>query len=454
MLADTSPTARPALGRFGLPTDLVLRWTLFAGVLLRLLLFKPLYPKNNDDHFAVITYLLQHGALPTADLVSQAYHPPLYYVLAAPFAALGGLRGAELLSLGLSVLNLWLLARLAATTELIASDTARRHVLAVAALLPQFVIFGLFISNDTLSYPVGTLFIIVAFAYVARPSTGSLLALGAITGVGLLTKGTFLAFVPVVPILVLAVAWRRRTPAPRAIGMDALCLAVTLAVGSYKFVENYRRFGRPVVHNLDFPASALLDQKGTIQGVRSFVTFDLPLLVVSPFDRKVTMHSVPMMLYATTWYAYLRESNFRVSRRTGLGLLLRLMCLVGFVPTALAVVGLGRVLGGLREIGRVPELPEREYVALGRRVTAVGLFFATLGIVIVAGVRYDVWSCFQGRLLFPVLFAGLLLMAGGLDGVMTWRPASRRWLNAAFVVAYVAWGCYYVAAVASVVRGA
>jgi hypothetical protein len=160
------------------------------------------------------------------------------------------------------------------------------------------------------------------------------------------------------------------------------------------------------------------------------------------------------MLYATTWYAYLRESNFRVSRRTGLGLLLRLMCLVGFVPTALGVIGLGRVLGGLREIGRVPELPEREYVALGRRVTAVGLFFATLGIVIVAGVRYDVWSCFQGRLLFPVLFAGLLLMAGGLDGVMTWRPASRRWLNAAFVVAYVAWGCYYVAAVASVVRGA
>jgi 4-amino-4-deoxy-L-arabinose transferase-like glycosyltransferase len=439
------------LGRFGLPSDRALRWILLAGALLRLLLFKPLYPVNNDDHFGVIRFFLEHGVLPAADLTSQGYHPPLYYLLASPLAALAGLRGAELVSLALSLFNLWLLARLVATTELIATDTARRHVLAFAALLPQFVVFGLFVSNDALSYPVGTLFILVAFAYVERPTTRMLLALGAMTGVGLLTKGTFLAFVPVTAALVLAVAWRRHVPLRRAVALAAVCLVVAMTVGSYKFVENQRRFGRPIVHMLDFPATSMSGQKGTIKGVRSFVSFDLPKLVADPFDRRVARHSVPLLLYATTWYSYIRESNLRLVRRSGFGLLAPLLCVVGLVPTALGLIGLGRVLGGMGELTLVPTLPEERYVALGKRVTAVALFLATLGIVVTAGVRYDVVSCFQGRLIFPVLFAGLLLMAGGFDGVVAWRPGSRRWLNAALLTAYIAWGWYYVVAIASTV---
>jgi 4-amino-4-deoxy-L-arabinose transferase-like glycosyltransferase len=454
MPAHRSDPRDSTLGRFGLPTDRVLRWTLLGGVLLRVLLFKPLYPVNNDDHFGVIRYLLEHGVLPAADLASQGYHPPLYYLLAAPFAAVGGVRGAELVSLALSLLNLWLLARLVATTELIATDTARRHALAFAALLPQFVVFGLFVSNDALSYPVGTSFLLVAFAYVERPSMRMLLALAAVTGVGLLTKGTFLAFVPVMVVLVLAVAWRRRVPPPRAIGFAALGLAVALAVGSYKFIENQRRFGHPVVHMLDLPATSMPEQKGTIQGVGSFVHFDLPLLVRSPLERRVTRHSIPMMLYATTWYPYLRESNLWLSSRTQLErVLLRLLCLVGIVPTALALVGFGRVLGGMRELGQVPALPEERYVALGRRVTAVGLFLATLGIVVSAGIRYDVWSCFQGRLLFPALFSGLLLLAAGFDGVVAWRPVMRRWLTGALAITYATFLAYFVVVVAAVMRG-
>ena len=41
MPAERSDVRTPALARFGLPADRVLRWTLGAGVLLRLLLFKP-----------------------------------------------------------------------------------------------------------------------------------------------------------------------------------------------------------------------------------------------------------------------------------------------------------------------------------------------------------------------------------------------------------------------------
>jgi len=196
------------------------------------------------------------------------------------------------------------------------------------------------------------------------------------------------------------------------------------------------------------------EQKGTIQGVRSFVNFDIPLLVRSPLERRTTRHSVPMLLYATTWYPYLRDSNLWLSSRTALErALLRILVLVGIVPTALALIGLGRAIGGLGDLTRLRALPEERYVALGRRVTALSLLVATLGIVVSAGIRYDVWSCFQGRLLFPVLFAELLLVANGLDGVAAWRPSMRPWLNGALAAAYVAWLAYFAVTVGSSVQG-
>src|SRR4051794_30775809 len=103
----------------GLPADAVLRRLLYAGVLLRLVLFEPFYPINRDDHLGVIRFILAHHALPTSDVLQQSYHPPLYYLLAAPFVALGDVRGGEVLSFVLSVLNLILLARVLSTTELV-----------------------------------------------------------------------------------------------------------------------------------------------------------------------------------------------------------------------------------------------------------------------------------------------------------------------------------------------
>jgi hypothetical protein len=71
------------LDRFGLPTDAVLRWTLLAGVLLRVVIFKPLWPVNNDDHLGVVTYFFHlrrpaalrwmNGALAASYVVFGAY---------------------------------------------------------------------------------------------------------------------------------------------------------------------------------------------------------------------------------------------------------------------------------------------------------------------------------------------------------------------------------------------
>jgi 4-amino-4-deoxy-L-arabinose transferase-like glycosyltransferase len=441
-----NPPARAGV----LPRDLGIRRLLYAGVVLRLALFAPLYPTNNDDHYGVIRYILREHALPPSDVLSQAYHPPLYYLLAAPFAALGGIRGAEVLSLLFSLANLWLLARFFDRTDLVQRAGARRHAVALAAFLPQFVVFGLFVTNDTLSYVVGTLFLLAAFAYVDRPAARTLAAVGAVVGIGLLTKGTFLALLPVAAGLVLAVGWRRRQPVGRTLAEVSLCLLLALTLGSYKFVENYERLGRPIVHNLELPGHELAGQRGTIRGAASFVTFDLPRLVVAPYDQRHVRHSVPMLLYATTWWSYIRDSNLTRTRQPGWRIVASLLCLAGLVPTALGMVGLARLLARRREVVRVPSLPEATYRELGCRLTAAATLVATLGIVVAAGVKYDVWSCFQGRLLFPAMLAGLLLFADGLDGVSARWPRTSGWLHGAMGAAYAAFAAYYVVEIAGV----
>jgi hypothetical protein len=160
-----------------------------------------------------------------------------------------------------------------------------------------------------------------------------------------------------------------------------------------------------------------------------------------------------MLMYATTWYSYLRDSNFRLTRRTGGGWLARLLCLAGVVPTMLALIGLGRVIGSLRDLPRLRVLPEASYVAFGQRITATVLFLATVGVVLSAGVKYNVFTCFQGRLLVPAFFSALLLMTEGFDGVMAWRPGTRRWIDVPLVASYVVFVEYFVVEVASVLMG-
>ena len=78
---------------------------------------------------------------------------------------------------------------------------------------------------------------------------------------------------------------------------------------------------------------------------------------------------------------------------------------------------------------------------------------ATAGIVIWAGVRYDNFTCFQGRLIFPAFLSGLLLLAEGFDGVVGRWTGARRWLNPMLAASYVVFGVYFAVEVASVLAG-
>src|SRR6185503_5250360 len=159
-----------------------------------------------------------------------------------------------LLSLFLSIGHLVLLHRWIRETTLLRDPRARVHAFLLLGFLPQFLLFGLFVSNDALAFPLGTLLFTQWMLYAERPSLGRLAGLGAGLGVGL----------------------HGRLPLRALAGRLCLLALVTLAVGSYKFVENQRRFGSLVIDNKILGQAWVQKQQGTVRGLSSFVDFDLP----------------------------------------------------------------------------------------------------------------------------------------------------------------------------------
>ena len=102
--------------------------------------------------------------------------------------------------------NLVLIWRLLRSRLLISRDDARLIAFALACFLPQVVMFGDFVSNDTLTMLLGTLQFAVAIAWLQRPQLKTLIILAVLVGAGLLTKGTFLLTGPALGVIIAIVA--------------------------------------------------------------------------------------------------------------------------------------------------------------------------------------------------------------------------------------------------------
>lgn len=416
------------------------------GVTARIAVWALLAPFNNDDHIGVINWILRTGRLPTSEVGNQTFQPPLYYLLALPWTVGRSLKLLQAFSLVLSLANFLLLYRFLRDTTLVRDQTARRRALWLIALLPQFVIFGNFISNDTLAFPVGTLILLQTLRYVGLPDTRNLMILAISLGVGLLTKGTFLAFVPVLVCLVIVTgirmkwSWRRRTAA------IALFCVVAGALGTYKFVENFAHFGRPIVHNMEFRSAWMVQRQATYRGIRSFVDFDLVWLIGHPFHAERTLNSYPMLPYATFWYSYILESSFQATRMR-FPIVTQAIAAGAVLPTVLILIGAAAAAGRFRRLLRISALDEEEVVPRMRAATVLVLFLANLAIVMAAGIKFDSWSCFQGRLLFPSILAVALFLAWGLEVLKGLSPKTARAAAWGTDLVFVLFGAYLLAEV-------
>lgn len=403
-----------------------------AGLIVRVAAWANMGYLDNDDHLSVVAAVAKTWRPVHADQLGQGFHPPLYYFLAAPFYAMGGAFAVHLLSLALSCATLALVAVLVRRLPWL-SAAGRSWALAFAALHPQFVLFGLFISNDALAFPVGVLAFLQARRLQESPSTWNHALLGLIVGCGLLTKASFLAFLIPLAAFIVWDGRRRGAAARAAFAMTATFLAIAVALGAYKFVESELLYGKPMISNLELAQWPAL-QRPTWIGPLSIVDFNVAKIVAAPVVTPATVHSYPLMLYASFWYAFIPESSFRGNVTFPYDRIGSALYLFALVPTALILIGAWRIACRARE-------GDERAVFEATTLAVLALNFA---LVLFTGIRSDVWSVFQGRLLFPSYAAILLALAAGYDAAAR-RGVSLRFIRGAMGVVVALFIIYFAA---------
>ncbi len=427
---------------------------LAAGIALRVAVFCVLLPLNNDaGHFDVIRYIVEHRALPAAMANAQSYQPPLYYLLAAPvYAASGSLKWVQSLSLVFSLLTLLVLYRLFYVDKLLADRRAYRYAFSIACFLPQFVLFGLYVSNDSLAILLGALVVLQVVRFVSWPTLwqGALLAF--LVSLGLLTKATFLAFLPGLFALV-AFVWLRRGYSARKAFAAALALLVLAAgLGSWRFVQSYRETGNPFVSNLDSGEKWVTAQQRSYRGAISFFDVNLLKLVIWPSVSPKTEGDYPVLLYGTFWYQHIPESNFLGSRTFPFYYLGSVIYVFAFVPSLVFLFGLFLLAKRLPRFLTHADLSQREDRRLLVGFVAVLFLLANLVLIAAVAWKFHVWTVLQGRLLFPS-FCGLLVAFGTGAGALAEKGRASTVLKVAMVGLVACFYLYFASEISNQLGG-
>lgn len=386
----------------------------------------PLYEAPDETfHLAVVEHIARTGTLPRvepgveASWAQEATQPPLYYALGAaaswwawpdepsaprlnPHAALGEpgspdnknravhgpaeafpWHGATAAAHVVRFMGVLMGAVTVSLTYTLASEAwpgsepAPLLAAGLVAFNPQFLFISGSVNNDTLMALVGAWLLLIAVRVVRHGLTPRRVAtLAAITALALLTKLSGLSFLPLVGGVLIVHGWRRRDwrGATRA---ALLIVAACIVFAGWWYARNLRLYGDPTAlaaHLSIMPRRdiALLDLRHEWQGLwqsywAMFGWFNVP---------------APRGVYA--FYAAL---------------------------SALAAAGLAAWV--------VVKTRRREWATLA----LPGLLAVQIAVTFASLVRWSLLTYgSQGRLLFPVIAAIAVLMAGGLT-----RLLSERW---------------------------
>lgn len=382
---------------------------LAAGIVLRFVVLNTAGALNPDRHDLVIQYIAEHHSLPDSKELYQSFHPPLYYLLMLPLWNPQNYGPMHFASFAFSCVNLILISRLLRKEKIIPNPSARLIALAIACFSPQFVMFGSFLSNDPLAMLVGTLIFIATICYAENPTLTRLMTCAFSVGVGLLTKGTFILTGPALLLVVIFVECREKR---KNVWLRPVLFCLIFAiVGCYKYVENYRNFGTPIVHNLDLGGEIYEMQRGTWKGWQSVFDVNVIELIRQPILRIHHTLSYPLLMYGTFWYPHYPDSTYQ-GNVTGYDWVGSTIYAIAVVPTLVFLIGLGwSVWQGILRIRFSDPQPQ---LVLG--ISSI-LLLSNLIVVLGAGIKYDAWSCFQSRLCFQSMMPALVIFGAGFDVV-------------------------------------
>jgi 4-amino-4-deoxy-L-arabinose transferase-like glycosyltransferase len=274
----------------GLQTSPVRRWEvvdiLWLGVLVLYLIagigFNAVVPlgeaPDEPAHFSYVRHVARRGSLPVMtphyedNETLEAFQPPLYYVLAAPFvypfaqhpvhlfrnpafrfgspypaflhhpAHTFPWQGGDLawhvvrlFSLILGAAGLWAVYR--AGTWVFDSRWLALAATAYLAFNPQYIYLHSSVTNDVLAALVGNVMTLVGLFLLRRPSVKGFALAGLVLGLATLSKISTLTLTPGLAVA-LVVAWRKLSSARRRRLAVGLLIAIPLACSAWWFARN------------------------------------------------------------------------------------------------------------------------------------------------------------------------------------------------------------------------
>jgi len=400
------------------------------------------------DHYRVTRYLVQHRRLPYSEEEHEAVQPPLYYLTGAaltfwvrdhvPFAPLANadfdpsdplasqnlllhpaseawpFRGwalawhlARLVSVGLGVVTVWAICRFG--RELFPEQPEiGLGMAALTAFTPQFLFMTAVFSNDNAATAMSALVLwqIVALLRHNALTSWRLTLLGLLLGLGLLSKSNLIALVPIVALAILIVWWKHPS---RRIGrlFSAWLLTFGLAgvLSGWYYVRNLVVFGDPLGFSFVLATNPL--REGPL-------TSDVLIWLFRGLSRSLWLGWIGIEL--DEWLYRIIHALF-------------LAGLLGFIAWL--------------------ALRWRQVAAYVRwAIVLLGLY---VGITLASLIRWTaiVGGTDQGRLIYPLLPAVMLILVAGL---LVWTPrAVRPWgassLAAAWLVLALVTPGHYLAPV-------
>jgi 4-amino-4-deoxy-L-arabinose transferase-like glycosyltransferase len=388
---------------------------------LRIIIFAFQKPFNNDNHFEVVRYIAETKTLPSPFQFEQGQHPPLYYILASMFLRLGGAKTVQFFSLLLSLGTICVFYLLIKKLDFI-GERNKVYCLLFAGVLPQFILFGNFISNDSLSIFIGSLIFLQASRYISKPNLLNQVILTLILSAGMLTKATFTVFIPVVLVLIIFMNIRNRVDIKRILVVLLLSAEIIIVVGGFKYLQNYMLYRNPTLNAEDI-LSKFYWVRNTYTGLNSFYDINITKLIKKPYVSDQTKHSYPLMLYGTFWYQYIWESNF-IGNSNIFKYIGSLIYILAINPTIIILAGLLMMGRNAFKLFGYERLSTGEFYRFCLEAFALFLLVANISFIFYAGIKYDAWIFFQSRYFFLSFFAVVLAFNAGLDLARTSRLVS------------------------------
>jgi hypothetical protein len=227
--------------RYQLTAEII---ALTLGVALRVALFHYDYAfgYDFDAHMKYVHWVADNHSLPPIEAFYVAYHPPLYYALAAVLVTFGlASRGLLVVSILLGIIKLgivWYGAR-----RLLPEGPARPVAMLAAAVVPAGVYLDGMVSNEALLTLLCAAAIVMIPRFVDEPTLKRGMALSVLLGLAMDTKVSALMIIVALALGGGLVALRRGRAAALPIAAAvALALAIALPVHARHYGSVHKLF--------------------------------------------------------------------------------------------------------------------------------------------------------------------------------------------------------------------